>query len=77
MVSITKAQQQALLRKWRDHDNGMTYRQFRRSVEPMIGGDGAVRLPGAPPAGRPAGGPQAGTTFLGSRTEELKHVQRP
>jgi hypothetical protein len=42
MISITKAQQQALLRKWRDHDNGMTYRQFRRSVEPIFGGDGAV-----------------------------------
>ena len=42
MISITKAQQQALLRKWGDHDNGMTYRQFRSSVEPIFGGDGAV-----------------------------------
>ena len=42
VISITKAQQQALLRKWKDYDNGMSYRQFRRSVEPMFGGDGAV-----------------------------------
>ena len=45
MVSITKAQQQALLRKWKDHDNGMTYRQFRRSVESGFCMDGAVVVP--------------------------------
>ena len=36
MVSITKAQQQALFRKWRQSDQGMTYRQFRRSAEKMV-----------------------------------------
>ena len=44
MVRITKAQQQALLRKWKDHNNGMTYREFRRSVEPVMCGDGAIAV---------------------------------
>lgn len=36
MLKITKGQQQALLRKWRQSDQGMTYRQFRRSAEKMV-----------------------------------------
>ena len=42
VISITKAQQLALLRKWKDHNNGMTYREFRRSAFPMLGGGGAI-----------------------------------
>lgn len=36
MLKITKGQQQALLRKWQQADQGMTYRQFRRSAEKMV-----------------------------------------
>ena len=36
MVVLTKNQQQALLRKWRQSDQGMSYRAFRRTVEPMF-----------------------------------------
>jgi hypothetical protein len=36
MVSITKNQQQSLLRKWRQSDQGMSYRAFRRTVEPIV-----------------------------------------
>ena len=32
MVRLNKNQQVALLRKWRQSDNGMTFMQFRRSV---------------------------------------------
>jgi len=36
MIALTKNQQQALLRKWKQSDQGMSYRTFRRTVEPMI-----------------------------------------
>jgi hypothetical protein len=36
MVKLTKNQQQALLRKWRCDNQGMTYLQFRRTVLPMF-----------------------------------------
>ena len=36
MIELTKNQQQALLRKWSLDNQGMSYRSFRRSVEPMI-----------------------------------------
>lgn len=37
VLGITKNQQQALLRKWKQSDQGMTYLQFRRSAMPMFG----------------------------------------
>jgi len=37
VLGITKNQQQALLRKWRQSNQGMTYLQFRRSAMPMFG----------------------------------------
>ena len=36
MVALTKNQQQSLLRKWKQSDQGMSYRAFRRTVEPMF-----------------------------------------
>jgi hypothetical protein len=33
MTFITKAQRQALFRKWCQDDNGMSYREFRRTVQ--------------------------------------------
>ena len=45
MVALTKNQQQALLRKWKQSDQGMSYRTFRRTVEPMVC-DPAVLLSG-------------------------------
>jgi len=37
VLAITKNQQKALLRKWKQSNQGMTYLQFRRSVMPMFG----------------------------------------
>jgi len=37
VLGITKNQQQALLRKWKQSDQGMTYLQFRRSAMPLFG----------------------------------------
>jgi len=37
VLGITKNQQQALLRKWKQSNQGMTYLQFRRSAMPMFG----------------------------------------
>lgn len=45
MVKITKAQAAALLRKYTHGglaDKGITYRQFRRTVQPTFGMDNAV-----------------------------------
>ncbi len=36
MLALTKNQQQSLLRKWSLNNQGMSYRAFRRSVEPMM-----------------------------------------
>ena len=36
MIALTKNQQQALLRKWSMDNQGMSYRSFRRGVEPMV-----------------------------------------
>jgi hypothetical protein len=35
-VRVTPMVQATLLRKWRQSDQGMTYRQFRRSAEKMV-----------------------------------------
>ena len=34
MITLTRPQRRALYRKWRENDQGMTYRQFRRTVTP-------------------------------------------
>lgn len=36
MCNLTKAQQIALHRQWLRFDQGMSYRAFRRTVQPMI-----------------------------------------
>ena len=36
MIPLTKNQQQSLLHKWRLNSQDMSYRTFRRSVEPMM-----------------------------------------
>ena len=36
MVKLTKDQQTKLAIKWNQNNQGMTYLQFRRSVEPTI-----------------------------------------
>jgi hypothetical protein len=36
VTKITKNQQEALLRKWKQADQGMTYLQFRRTALPMF-----------------------------------------
>ena len=42
MAKVNKNQQVSLLRKWRQEDQGLTFIQFRRSVQPTFGMDGAV-----------------------------------
>ncbi len=44
-MTLTKDQQQALKRKHDRNDQGMTYLQFRRTVQPTIGCDGAALVP--------------------------------
>ncbi len=42
MTKVNKNQQVSLLRKWKQEDQGLTFIQFRRSVQPTFGMDGAV-----------------------------------
>ena len=44
MAKLTKDQQTKLARKWEENKQDMTYLQFRRSVEPSIGCDGAIMV---------------------------------
>ena len=41
-MKLTKQQQQALAYKWMYWNEGRSYLKFRRSVKPIIFGDGAV-----------------------------------
>jgi hypothetical protein len=47
MVKLTKAQRESVKRLWRrlDESGRPPFREFRRTVAPMFGGDGAVFLP--------------------------------
>ena len=45
MTKTTKAQRQALYRVWGRGDMGLTYRQFRATIQSTFGMDGAVILP--------------------------------
>ena len=42
MYKMNKLQQRALLRKWQQANQDMTYLQFRRTVMPGIGMDCAI-----------------------------------
>jgi hypothetical protein len=42
---ITKVQQQSLLRKWKQNDQGLTYRQFRKTVQECFGNDSYIVVP--------------------------------
>ena len=44
MVKLTKKQKTKLAIKWKQDNQGMTYLQFRRSVEPSIGCDDAIMV---------------------------------
>jgi len=41
-MQLTKPQQESLKRKWMFWNEGKSYLRFRRSVQNIIGGDGAV-----------------------------------
>jgi len=43
-VKMNRKQIVSLHRKWVQHDQGMSYRAFRKSVQPMLLGDGAVMV---------------------------------
>jgi len=39
MITLTKPQRQSLHRKWTQDNQQMSYRAFRRTVQPCIGDD--------------------------------------
>lgn len=41
---LTEDQKDALVRKFHQNDQGMTYKKFRDSAQPTIGCDGAVAV---------------------------------
>lgn len=43
-VNVTPEQEASIRRKWDQSDNGLTYEQFRNSVQPTFGCDGAVTV---------------------------------
>ena len=44
MVKLTKDQQTKLAIKWKQDNQGLTYLQFRRSVQPAFGFDDAIMV---------------------------------
>ena len=42
MINLTRAQQVALWVKWQQNDQGLTYRQFRKTVSPEICSDAVM-----------------------------------
>lgn len=45
MIPVTKAQRRAIHRKWREADQRLSYRAFRKLAVPVFGGDGAIAIP--------------------------------
>jgi hypothetical protein len=43
-MRITKNQQISLARKWHQSNQGMSYLQFRRTIQPTFGSDGAIMV---------------------------------
>jgi len=43
-MKLTRKQIEALFAKWRQHSQGVSYLQFRRSVLPIMFGNGAVTV---------------------------------
>ena len=44
-MKLTKSQQIALASKWQQSNQGLTYLEFRRTVKPTFGCDGAIIVP--------------------------------
>lgn len=44
MVRLSKAQRKALLKVWKLNSGGLSYRQFRKQVQPFLG-DTCVLVP--------------------------------
>jgi hypothetical protein len=47
MVRMNKAQRKALFKIWSRNSQDLTYRQFRKTVQPYFGGDPCVLVPWA------------------------------
>ena len=45
MTLTTKEQRRAICLKWRQADQGLSYREFRKLAVPVVAGDGAVAVP--------------------------------
>lgn len=45
MTRLTKEQRKAIHRKWRQGNQGLSYRSFRKLAVPVFAGDGAVAVP--------------------------------
>jgi len=43
-MRLTKEQQQSLLRKWQQNDQGISFLAFRRGATPLLAGDGCVMV---------------------------------
>lgn len=45
MIPITRKQRRAILLKWRQADQGLSYRAFRKLAVPVLASDGAIAIP--------------------------------
>lgn len=45
MTRTTREQRRSIHLKWREADQGLTYRSFRMLAVPIFAGDGAIALP--------------------------------
>ena len=45
MTPITRAQRRAVQRKWRQAEQGLSYRQFRKLAVQIAAADGAIAVP--------------------------------
>lgn len=45
MTKTTRPQREAIFRKWTQHNMGMTYCRFRKTIAPTWRMDGAIILP--------------------------------
>ena len=44
MLTLTKPQRTSIHRKWVQESQSLTYRQFRKTAQPQLFGDGAIMI---------------------------------
>ncbi len=45
MVLTTREQRRSIHARWKQADQGLSYRAFRKHAVPVLAGDGAIALP--------------------------------